>query len=260
MEFRTLLCAVGIFLATSQLLTGCSSSKKSPSSDPISKQADTYIDLASQALSEGDIAEALTHADTAIERDPKRYEPYYLKALAYSQKDQPVPALEFAEIALKNSPQNNGVKNMVGRLLMEQGQLTRAERLLTEAAFDLKNPDSDVSKINLSQLHLKKNKPQDAKKILSEIADSASPQSCLAAYFRGKIYATGNAWELAKKDFESATKLNCSKLIEAHLSLSHALLKLNQKQEAILKLKEVESLFPHSSEAEQARHQLKSLQ
>ncbi len=219
-----------------------------------------YLDSANTALIEGDPTAALTHLQQAVKLNPKMHEIHYLYSLSYYRKGELDRAIQSAKKTIELAPDFTPVKNTLGRLYLEKGNLELAEKPLLEAAADLTNREAYLAKTNLGLLHSKKKNSHESERWYSKAILDGGNAACMASYYRGEIHLSRNDLEKAHDDFKRASKYNCSGFTDAHLAVGKTLMMMKKNQQARAKFIEVQQLFPSTNAAEKANQYLKEIQ
>ncbi len=249
-------------LSTGVLLLACfisscaSSGKRELSKD---ERAQMYMEMAASDLNEGDATSALVYLKQSEEINSKAPELHYLFALTYFRKNEMGMAMRSAQKAIQLAPDFSAAKNTLGKILLDQGKMVEAEKLLKEAAQDLTYRDAYIAKTNLGILYYKKLNSVESERWLSKAIYDAGENACMAIYYRGQVYFDGNQFDKANSDFLRASKRNCSQFSEAHLALGKTYLRMKKYDQARAKLLEVQQLFPTSDAAVKANDYLREL-
>jgi len=217
------------------------------------------IETASADINEADPTGALINLRQAEELDPKSAQIQYLLALTYYQKGEAGMAIRAARNSIQYSPDFSAAKNTLGKLLLDQGKLSEAEKYLSEAAHDLTYREAYIAKTNLGVLYNKKLNPTLAEQWFSKAIFDAGDNACMAAFYRGQLYFEKSQFEKANADFKRASRNNCSQFSDAHLAMGKTFLRMKKYDLARAKLLEVQQLFPTSDAATKANDYLKEI-
>ncbi len=88
--------------------------------------------VGSRTIDQETLAESIRELERAIELDPDNTEYYYWAAKAYERKADLETALTYYEKSASLDPKNPGARIEASELLLAQGELDKAEKLLTE--------------------------------------------------------------------------------------------------------------------------------
>jgi cellulose synthase operon protein C len=141
--------------------------------------------LAEQRQQNGNAAGAIAYYERAIAIAPGNVTALNNLAVLYQARKDP-RALATAELALAAAPDNPAVKDTVGWLLLEKGELDRSLPLLSEAAKAL--PDLAEVQYHYGVALARKGDVVEARRILEQVAGSKAPAEVV----------TGATRELAK--------------------------------------------------------------
>ncbi len=239
-------------------LHACSSG---PKVQEVSKEekANIMVDAARAALSENDPTSALIHLNEAEKYDGKSREVAFVRALAFYKKSDLSNALTSARQAVALNPTNSAGNNLLGKILLDQGQLSDAEKYLQKAARDPLNPESYLAKTNLGILYYRSSKwVQSETQFNSAISDNAQ-MACVAYYYRGHLKLKKEKFQSAISDYDLASKNYCGNFPEAHLALGIAFTKSKRYDLARRKFLEIKEMFPESKIVERAMNELREL-
>ena len=239
------------------LLTSCSSTQK----HELSKEEESklYTETAAADLNDGDATGALILLKQAEKITPKAADIQYLLALTYFKKNELALATRSAQKAIQLAPNFSAAKNTLGKLLLDQGKLDQAEKLLKEAAQDLTYREAFIAKTNLGILYRKKLNQSEAEHWFSKAIFDAGDAACMASYYRGQIYLDQNKLDKANSDFTRASKNGCTQFSDAHLAVGKTFLRMKKYDQARAKLLEVQQLFPDSDAATKANDYMKEI-
>jgi type IV pilus assembly protein PilF len=238
---------------------GCSSSTRGTKEVSDAERVQMLVELASANLIEGDATHALVSLTNAESIDHKNPTVFYLFSLAYFQKHEPELAISAARKAIQLKPDYSQAKNTLGKLLLDQGKYSEAEKYLTEAAQDLMSDDAYLAKTNLGILYYKRLDYDRAEHWLDRAISDGRDSSCMASYYRGLIYSARNELPKALNDFTSASRNQCSQFADGHLAVAKTELRLKKYEVARAKFLEVQQIFPNSDAADKANLYLKEI-
>lgn len=242
---------------TSYGLSGCTSAPKSNLS--AKEKSLMLIQVAAGAINEGDPTGALTVLFEAEELGNHSPELHHLKSLAFFFKKDLVTALKEARIAVKLNPNFAEANNTLGKLLLDLGNYSEAEKYLKNAAENPLYRDAYRAQTNLGMLHYKKGEFATAEKFFNDAIDSNPTLACVSYYYRGQIKINDAKFESALRDFDRATEKYCGSFEEAHFAIGMAYSKSKQFAKARKKFVEIRTLFPDTPTAEKAMEQLRFL-
>lgn len=250
--------ASSIALLAIFLLSSCASSSKNRELTK-DERAQMYTEMAASDLNEGDATSALVYLKQALELKPNASEIHYLLALTYHRKNEMSLSIRSAQKAIQLSPDFSAAKNTLGKLYLDQGKLTEAEKYLKEAAQDLTYREAYIAKTNLGTLYYKKMNHIEAERWFTKAIFDAGDAACMASYFRGQLYFESNQFNKANADFTRASKKSCAQFSDAHLALGKTYLRMKKYDQARAKLLEVQQLFPTSDAATKANDYLREI-
>lgn len=255
---KLLVCAA---IATLGLQVGCASSSGDRPEKQLSKheRAILSLDLAAANIAENDGTGALLALRESEQLENDIPETYYLYALAYHLKNEPALAIQSARKAIDMKPNFSKAKNTLGKLLLDQGKYDDAEKFLKEAAQDLLFNEAFLAKANLGVLYYKKMNFPKAETYLTQAIQEGRDRTCVAAYYRGKIYMEQNLLDKALSDFNRASHNSCSRITEAHLAKGQTLIRMKRYDLARAKMLEIKQLFPMSEAADKAQQYLREI-
>jgi Tfp pilus assembly protein PilF len=239
----------------------CSTGQKKDAPRRLTKKEkfESMIDIASNALSEGDATSALISLNRAEEIESDSEILHYLYALSYYTKGEHDLAAASARKSIQSNPKFSAAKNTLGKVLMDQGKTAEAEKYLYEASRDLLNPDAYLASTNLGVLYYKKSKTDQALAEFERAIKANPDMACVAIFYRGKIELDRDQLLKAQNDFQRSSKGMCSGLTDAHLSLAKTFVRNKKYDQARSKFFEIQQLFPMSQSAQEADDLLRTL-
>ncbi len=240
-----------VILISLSFFTACSSTSKK------SKEEIRTETLSSVALSlqENDPDLAISTLQDLNEKSP---EVDYFYAYAHQAKGNRALAIQYARSAIELNPKFSPAKNLLGKLLMDEGQTQEAQKWLKQAAADRNYPEAFLAKTNLGILY-QQSKRIDLSKEWFSLAIKEQPQfACVAYLNRGKQAYSDQNYPSAKADFVHAAGGKCY-LAEAHLMLARTQFKLGKPDLARKKYLDVTKLFPESTEAQFAIEEMREI-
>lgn len=141
------------------------------SQEPFSDEEDAVISLiqAADALKEGDVGLAISHAEKTVELKPDYQEGLYQLGVMLSLAGRSEEALEKFGRLLRLNPRNSRALNNIGCLWFTLGNIENAEKALKEAIqCDSTNWEA---KKNLAELYLRTQRFSEAAQIYSSMID-----------------------------------------------------------------------------------------
>jgi Tfp pilus assembly protein PilF len=210
-------------------------------------------------VNEGDATAALQYLSEAEKLGPKLPELHHVRSLAYSLRKDLTMALSEARLAHGGAPSDSAIATTLGKLLMEAGLKSEAERVLTPAANDPLYGDSYRARTNLAIIHLERGNRGAAREQLDRAINEAPGRACHAHYFRSQMLQDQGLVREALRDLEAATQKLCASFAEAHLAIGIALTRDRQYARARRKFLEVSQRFPGTDFADRAIDNLRYL-
>jgi len=223
------------------------------------ERARLLVEVANGALMEGDPVGALQNLSAAEQLDGSLPELFHTKALALATRHDRAGALQAAEKAVSLRPDYAEANNTLGRLLIDDNQLARAEAPLMKAARDALYRESYKAETNLGILYYRNGKYKKSVARLDR-AILLSPQvSCIAYYYRGHIKMRESRVLEAVDDYQRASQKICGKFADAHLALGIAHERNGEVFKARRKYLDLTEHFAASPAARQAMERLRRL-
>jgi len=241
------------------VLAACASGPESTRSISKEERLENLMKIAAAAVAENDSISALETLNLIKSIDDSIPREHLLYALAYLNKNEYDLAEKSARRALALDPRFTAAKNALGKILMEQGNLTEAEPLLKDAASDILYRDSSLPKTNLGMLYYKRMDYGNAGIWLEKAIAEQGPYTCYARYYLGKVRLEQQDLNAASRNFLMALKGSCSGLSEVHLALGQTLIREKKFDQARAKMIEIQRLFPNSDASDKAGEFLRGI-
>lgn len=223
------------------------------------EKARLMVNIANGALLEGDPTSALEYLIRAEKIDQTLPELYHSKALALFAKSDRVGAVDAARRAVKLKPDYSEANNTLGKLLLDQNDLTQAEPALSRAANDPLYRDSPKARTNLGILYYRLKRWDEAKRQLDLAVDGNDQTACIAHFYRGNLLFEKGRYRQSLPDYQEATKKLCGNYSDAHFALALAYEKSEKYDDARKKYLEVNQLYPNTEIAQKAMQRLRGL-
>jgi type IV pilus assembly protein PilF len=183
-------------LALALVLTGC---KHVPTEKEI-QSSEIHYNLGVQAQQAGNIQEALSEFQRAIELDPDNADARNaLGILLHLSFRRPAEAVEHYQRAIKVRPSFSEARTNLANVYLDQGRYDEAIKLYEQALNDMLYPTPFIAQGNLGWAYYKKG---DTQKALENIkaAVTLNPNFCLGFKNLGIIHdQTGNTEEACRQ-------------------------------------------------------------
>ena len=240
---------------------GCGTPQTTPQPKEYSKteKARMLVELANGALAERDATGPLQSLPRGEQLDDSLPELYHSRALAFYMKEDLEAALRAAKQAIEMKSDYADANNTLGKLLMDLGKPTEAEKYLKMAANDVLYREAYKAWTNLGILKYQAGHTDEARKSLSRAIQESPNMACVAYYYRGHVHMKTKQFKAAVEDYTSATKKICANFSDAYLALGLALQQNRQYPSARKVFVEIQRRYPNTKLAEQALDQLRYL-
>jgi Tfp pilus assembly protein PilF len=223
------------------------------------ERAAYMVRAAADSIRTGDPTQALRDLLDAEKYAPNLPELHHAKALAYFSKHQLDSAIQSAKRATDLNPKYSAGLNTLGKLLIDKGELAKAEPPLLLAANDLLYSEAYKARTNLSMLYYRQSRFDEAE-VQADMAIQSEPNlACVAYYYRGNLQLRKNRYDQAIESYERATRKLCGNFPEAHYAQGIAFLRSKRIDQARKRFVDVTKLFPGTREAEKALAELRFL-
>ncbi|XP_070539398.1 dnaJ homolog subfamily C member 3-like [Ptychodera flava] len=107
------------------------------------KDVEQHLELGKQLLAAGQLADALSHYNAAIEGDPENYQSYFRRATVYLAMGKSKFALPDLDKCIKLKPDFTGARSNRASVLLKQGKLDEAKADY-KAILDVNPKDEDA--------------------------------------------------------------------------------------------------------------------
>ncbi len=223
------------------------------------ERASQWVALAANAVDEGDASAALQYLSEAEKLHSEAPSLHHIRSLAYSlRKDLPAALFE-ARLAHEQAPSDSSVATTLGKVLMESGLESEAERVLLPAANNPLYADSYRARTNLAIILMKRGEKVAAREQLDRAINEAPGRACHAHYFRSQLLQEQGRLREALRDLDAATQRVCASFAEAHLAIGIALTQSRDYARARRKFIEVSQRFPGTDFSDRAMENLRYL-
>lgn len=207
--------------------------------------AASHVALAMLALRENQVPDAVTHADRALELDPKFAPAHALKAGIHLLRNELDPAEASLKTAADLSPARSPRRLSLARFQLARGETAAGRQTLEDAVKDA--PDFLPASIMLAELALSSGAHDEAQKLLTSVL-TRDPDHPEAAFLRARVH-------LARGENTTAIEL-LEKLVAKypdaapmHQALASAYLAANDTNRASASLARAVQLAPDNTDA-----------
>ncbi len=249
--------AVSVGACSSMSTTSSDAEKRKPISS--AERARKLVEIANGALVEGDPTGALANLMQAEHEDATLPELHHSKALVFFVKKDLPAAILCARKAVELKPDYSDANNTLGKLLMDQGQVTEAILYLTLAANDPIYRQAFKALTSLGIVEYRRGKFKKAEDHLTRAINASADGACVAYYYRGHLRMRDSRLPEAIKDYQSAGKKTCAAFADAQFALGMAYEQNKQFDQARKKYLEIQTQFPNTEVAEKAVTHLRFL-
>jgi tetratricopeptide (TPR) repeat protein len=223
-------------LALALVLSGC----KHVPSEKEQRSAEIHYNLGVQAQQTGNIQEALSEFQHAVEQDPDNADVQNaLGILLHLSFHRYAEAMEHYQRALEVRPSFSEARTNLANVHLDQGQYDEAIKLYEQVLNDMLYPTPFIAQGNMGWAYYKKG---DTEKALENIraAVTLNPSFCLGFKNLGLIHEQAGNTEEACKQF-SRYREQCPEVADAYLREGVCLAKQGQVEAAKAKLETCES-------------------
>lgn len=237
------------------LLGGCAG-KPDRKEATVEERARLFVDAASAAMIEGDLIGALQYLKTAEALDSDLPEIYHTRAMVFHAKKDMPAAIREVKRAVALRPGDVNANNTYGKLLIDSGNYSEAEKPLLKATLDPTWRETYKALTNLGILHYRLDHPSKALAWFDKAVLEAPATACIAWYYKGHLALKENNFKDATRNYDNATQKFCAGFADAHLALGIAFERSKQYDHARKKFLDVKQNFPNTKTAEQAMDRL----
>jgi type IV pilus assembly protein PilF len=223
-------------LALALLLSGC----KHIPTEKERQTSDIRYNLGVQAQQSGNIQEALSEFQRAVEIDPDNADARNaLGILLHLSFRRHAEAIEHYEKALEVRPTFSEARSNLANVYLDQGQYDQAIKLYEQVLNDMLYPTPFIAQGNMGWAYYKKG---DTEKALENIkaAVTLNPNFCLGFKNLGLIYEQTGSTEEACKQFGQYRE-KCPDVADAYMREGVCLAKLGQADTARERLQTCEA-------------------
>ncbi|MBI3535215.1 MAG: tetratricopeptide repeat protein [Deltaproteobacteria bacterium] len=217
------------------------------------------IEVAKGALHESDATGALQTLADAEKLAPNLPELYHVRALAYFAKHDLQKAIHEAKQAVFLSPTYSDANNTLGKLYLDLGMYSEAEKPLLLASEDSLYRDAYKAFTNLGILYYRKEEYKKAQTSLQKAVLELPQGACVAHYYLGHIQLYEGNLREAQKEYDQAAQKFCAGFAEAHLAIGMMYERTREYDKARRKFLEIKQNFANTKYSDQAIEQLKYL-
>jgi type IV pilus assembly protein PilF len=235
-------------LALALVLTGC---KHVPSEKEI-HSAEIHYNLGVQAQQAGNIQEALSEFQRAIQLDPDNAESRNaLGILLHLSFKRPDEAIEHYQKAIEVRPNFSEARTNLANVYLDQGQYDQAIKLYEQVLNDMLYPTPFIAQGNMGWAYYKKG---DTEKALENIraAVTLNPNFCQGFRNLGLIYDQSGNTDEACRQF-TRYRETCPDTAEAHMREGLCLAKQGQADAARESLTSCEAKASHPAQKDECR-------
>jgi type IV pilus assembly protein PilF len=259
---RTIVPVLGILAALAFSGATCNSQV----TDKARKQSEIHLELSQNYMKEGDLVSARREALLAVEKDPANYEAHYALAYVFGQMDDYENGIKHARLAIKHADRYPEAQNLLGVLLMNNGNLDEAIEVLVKLTEDFLYPTPHLAYGNLGQAYCKKGEYDKAVKALKK-AVQLQPLFCLGYYRLGVAYSDMERYKDALESLETCVSIedqwgDCARFQEAFILMGDIRMKLDTPDLALEDYSRCFELNPNNAtgiKCKKKMNELKSL-
>lgn len=204
-----------------------------------------------------DYDQALLYIEKGLEEHPKDVILSYSKALALEKLEKRTEAVAAFEMVLEINPKFVFAYNNLAILYEEDGDLANAERIYRNAIDNLASRDKNLFRVNLANLLIEQDKPDEAYPFLLE-AQKQEPDNFLVYLALGHVYYAKRDFDRAVSYYAVASELN-PEYADTYYYLSLTLDKMNRPDEALTQSIHYISLSPDGDYANAVKDLILSL-
>lgn len=244
---------IPVLFAILGALYSCGSAQK----DPV-KKSEILFQYGSQQLAEGEYTTALENLLKADGEDPDNPDIMNNLALAYYYKKRPAMAKQLLQKVIKKSPNHSDALNNMGTILMDEGDLDRAEGYFTRVTRHLLFKKQFITHHNLSKIAAARGdlalSREHNEKSLQEF-----DRYCPALFHRGLLFYREQQWEQASKSFKEAMRGVCYNYVGNHFYRAMSLKRIDRLELAEQILERIKTDFPKSGYMPKVRIELEEI-
>ncbi len=202
-------------------------------------------DLGDALVQQGQLEEAITRFQTALQIKPGYAEAHYNLGNALVQQGKAAEAIVQYQLAVQDKPTYVEARNNLANTLIKQGNLDEAIAQFQQA-LQLK-PDRAESHYNLANALFQKGRMEEAVAQFQKVLQ-IEPGHAGALNNLGYAFLQMGRGDEAIAEFQQAVQLKPDRA-EAHFNLGYALLQIGRVEEAITRFQKVLQLKPGYAEA-----------
>lgn len=234
-----------VFLATAGATCNSQVSEKAR------KQGEIHLELSQNYMKDGDLVSARREALLAVEKDPANYEAHYALAYVFGQMDDYKNGIKHARLAIKHAERYPEAQNLLGVLLLNNGNFDEAIEVLSKLTEDFLYPTPHLAYGNLGQAYYKKGEHDKAVKALKK-AVQLQPFFCLGFYRLGVVYSDMKRYKDALESLESCVSIedqwgDCARFQEAFILMGDIRMKLETPDLALEDYRRCFELNPNNA-------------
>ncbi len=241
-------------LALLLLAFGCASKQKTPAE----KALDVHYNYGTEFLMNKNYTEAITQLLKAVEIAPENPEVHNNLGMAYYFKGEKASAERHIRRALALDAKNTDARNNLASLRFEAGDLAEAERLYKECLKDLTYEKQARVYFNLSLIAQRQGNRANTESYL-RLSLKEDDSYCPAWFQLGQFEYQARDLKQALKNFREAGMGMCANDPAPLYWQGVVLGEMGDTLAARMKFDELETRFPRTSFAVQAREQISRL-
>ncbi|XP_013387909.1 dnaJ homolog subfamily C member 3 [Lingula anatina] len=211
-----------------------------------------HLEMGKKFLAAGQLVDALTHFNAAIDGDPSNYLVYFRRATVYLALGKSKSALPDLNKVLELDPKFQAARLQRGNVLLKQGKLSEAEEDYL-AVLEVETSNAEAQKqlqllepqrenIRLAKEYYEQHDFQAAIDAVS-LAIDVSPWDADLRELRAESYIAQGNYFKASGDLRTTTKL-VSDNTEGYYKLSNLHYDMGEAEEALLQIRECLKLDP----------------
>lgn len=230
-----------------------SSCKSLFTDDRSEERAGLRLQLGVSYMQQGNYPLALKELLAAEELDPKNPLIQNNLGLLYFVRDKLELSAKHFSRAYELDNKFTDAKNNLARVYIELKQYGLAQRLLQEVTADLTYPYQIKADMNYGLLEFNRNRFKEAKKHFKNVL-LQDREDCFAQVFLGRSFLELKENKQAVDQFEKATTF--CKIVgidDAHYFSAIALYRTGDKDQSLVRFKELLNLFPQAKYREQSK-------
>ncbi|XP_071798592.1 dnaJ homolog subfamily C member 3-like [Asterias amurensis] len=208
--------------------------------------AERLLKFGNSLLAQGQLAEALTQFNSAVDNDPKNYMAYYKRATVYLALGKSKAALPDLKMTMKLKPDFTSAFIHHGNILLKIGKMDEAAKDYQEALRQ--DPNNQEAKTNFESIPALKEHIIDAGQFVKEnrLTEAVDYYSRVVMYMpwnvtfralRAEVYMKEGSYYKAIDDYKSITKLKPDSMAE-YLQMSKLHYALGDLEDALSDVRE----------------------